>query len=47
MTIEVLKHENPLRLPLGENVTIICKTKWMSSHMLWTFNDNNVSELDG
>lgn len=47
MTIEVLKHENPLRLPLGENVTIICKTKWMSSHMLWTFNDKNVSEQDG
>ncbi|CAG9763906.1 unnamed protein product [Ceutorhynchus assimilis] len=47
MTIEVLRHENPLKLPLGENVTIICKTKWMSSHMLWTFNENNVSEQDG
>ncbi|XP_066158731.1 tyrosine-protein phosphatase 69D isoform X1 [Euwallacea fornicatus] len=47
MTIEVLKYENPLRLPLGENVTVICKTKWMLSHMLWTFNEKNVSDQDG
>lgn len=47
ITIEVLKHENPSHLPLGENVTIICKTKWMSSLMWWTFNDKNVSEQEG
>lgn len=47
ITIEVLKFENPTLLPLGENVTIICKTKWMSSEIMWTFNDKNVSEKDG
>ncbi|XP_048526758.1 tyrosine-protein phosphatase 69D isoform X2 [Dendroctonus ponderosae] len=47
ITIEVDKHANPLRLPLGENVTIICKTKWMDSHMMWTFNDKTVSAQDG
>lgn len=47
ITIEVLKFENPNQLPLGENVTIICKTKWMSSEIMWTFNDKNVSEKDG
>ncbi|XP_076262498.1 protein tyrosine phosphatase 69D isoform X2 [Rhynchophorus ferrugineus] len=47
ITIEVLKHDNPSHLPLGENVTIICKTKWMSSQIWWTFNDKNVSEQEG
>lgn len=47
ITIEVLKYDNPTNLPLGENVTIICKTKWMSSKMLWTFNDKNVSDQEG
>ncbi|XP_060537066.1 tyrosine-protein phosphatase 69D [Cylas formicarius] len=47
MTIEVLKYEVPSQLPLGENVTIICKTKWMSGNMWWTFNDKNVSEQEG
>ncbi|XP_050313580.1 tyrosine-protein phosphatase 69D isoform X2 [Anthonomus grandis grandis] len=52
MTIEVLKYENPLRLPLGENVTLICKTKWMTSKMMWGFNDqvldtNQINEQDG
>ncbi|CAH1153419.1 unnamed protein product [Phaedon cochleariae] len=47
ITIEVLKHESPNQLPLGENITIICKTKWMSSEMMWTFNDKNVSEQAG
>lgn len=47
ITTEVLKFENPNHLPLGENVTIICKTKWMSSQIMWTFNDKNVSEKDG
>lgn len=47
ITTEVLKFENPNQLPLGQNVTIICKTKWMSSQIMWTFNDKNVSEKDG
>ncbi|KAJ8982827.1 hypothetical protein NQ317_010448 [Molorchus minor] len=47
ITIEVLKHELPHQLPLGENITLICKTKWMSSQMMWTFNDKNVSEQEG
>ncbi|KAJ8945607.1 hypothetical protein NQ314_009134 [Rhamnusium bicolor] len=47
ITIEVLKHEIPNQLPLGGNITIICKTKWMSSEMMWTFNDKNVSEQEG
>ncbi|CAG9828512.1 unnamed protein product [Diabrotica balteata] len=47
ITVEVLKHELPNQLPLGDNITIICKTKWMSSEMMWTFNDTNVSELPG
>ncbi|KAG5874257.1 hypothetical protein JTB14_028068 [Gonioctena quinquepunctata] len=47
ITIEVLKHELPNQLPLGENITIICKTKWMSSEMMWMFNDRDVSEQDG
>lgn len=47
ITIEVLKFENPNHLPLGENVTLICKTKWMSSVIVWAFNDKNVSENDG
>nr|XP_023023889.1 tyrosine-protein phosphatase 69D isoform X2 [Leptinotarsa decemlineata] len=47
ITIEVLKHEIPNQLPLGENITIICKTKWMSSEMMWMFNDKDVSEQEG
>lgn len=47
ITIKVLKHENPLQLPLGNNITIICKTKWMSSKIWWTFNDKNISEDEG
>ncbi|CAH1103184.1 unnamed protein product [Psylliodes chrysocephalus] len=47
ITIEVLKHELPNQLPLGDNITIICKTKWMSSEMMWTFNDKNISEQAG
>ncbi|VEN39033.1 unnamed protein product [Callosobruchus maculatus] len=47
VTIKVLKHENPSLLPLGENITMICKTRWMHSEMMWTYNEKNVSEQDG
>ncbi|XP_049820439.1 tyrosine-protein phosphatase 69D isoform X3 [Aethina tumida] len=47
MTIKVLRHDNPTRLPLGDNITIICKTKWMTSNMWWTFNEKNISEQEG
>lgn len=46
-TIQVLKHEFPNQLPLGENITMICKTKWISSIMMWFFNEENVAEMDG
>ncbi|CAH0562390.1 unnamed protein product [Brassicogethes aeneus] len=47
MTIKVLRHEDHNKLPLGDNVTIICKTKWMTSKMWWTFNEKNISEQEG
>nr|XP_022914694.1 tyrosine-protein phosphatase 69D [Onthophagus taurus] len=46
-TIEVLEVDDPNALNYGANVTIICKTKILSSSMWWTFNENNVSRDDG
>lgn len=44
-TTEVLDL-NHNELPMGYNVTIICKTKMMHSDIWWQFNDKNVTEED-
>lgn len=44
-TTEVLNF-NPTELPMGYNVTVLCKTKIMGSYMWWQFNDKNVTEED-
>lgn len=40
--IEVLNYD-PQRLPLGQNVTVICKTKLEKSVIVWTFSDKNLN----
>lgn len=44
-TTEVLSY-NAKELPIGSNVTVLCKTKIMGSYMWWQFNDKNVTEED-
>ena len=43
VTIEVLTF-NSTQLPYGENVTIICKSKWVDSFILWTFDERNITD---
>jgi protein-tyrosine phosphatase len=43
VTIEVLNYK-PNQLPFGENVTIICKSKWIDSFILWTFCEKNITD---
>ncbi|XP_044257494.1 tyrosine-protein phosphatase 69D isoform X1 [Tribolium madens] len=43
VTIEVLNY-NPNQLPFGGNVTIICKSEWIDSFILWTFCEKNITD---
>lgn len=44
-TTEVLNF-NSNQLPIGYNVTVICKTTIMGSYIWWQFNNKNVTEED-